>query len=85
MERICSLPIANVSVRRDGRIAVVRNDGGVPLAHVWLASDAGPPQDLRDVAAHSTRRVRLPGRATWLRVVGTAADPRPGDNIVLAR
>jgi hypothetical protein len=85
MERICSLPIANVSVRRDGRIAVVRNDGGVALAHVWLATDSGPPHDLRDVAAHSTRRVRLPRRATWLRVVGTASDPHPADNVLLAR
>jgi hypothetical protein len=85
MERICSLPIANVSVRRDRRFAVVRNDGGVALAHVWLATDAGPPYDLRDVAPHSVRRVRLPRRATWLRVVGTAADPHPADNVVLAR
>jgi hypothetical protein len=85
MERICSLPIANVSVRRDGRFAVVRNDGGVALEHVWLATDAGPPHDLRGVAARSVRRVRLPRRATWLRIVGTAADPHPGDNVVLAR
>lgn len=85
MERICSLPVANVSVRRDGRVAVVRNGGGVALAHVWLATDIGPPHDLRDVAAHSTRRVRLPRRATWLRVVGTASDPQPADNVVLAR
>jgi hypothetical protein len=85
MDRICSLPIANVSVRRDGRVAVVRNGGGVPLDHVWLATDAGPPHDLRDIPAHSTRRVRLPRRATWLRVVGTASDPHPADNVVLAR
>jgi hypothetical protein len=85
MEQICSLPVANVSVRRDGRVAVVRNDGGVALEHVWLATDAGPPHDLRGVAAHSVRRVRLPRRATWLRVVGTAADPHLADNVVLAR
>jgi hypothetical protein len=85
MDQICSLPVANVSVRRDGSVAVVRNEGGVPLAHVWLATDAGPPHDLQGVAAHSVRRVRLPRRATWLRVVGTASDPHPADNVLLAR
>ena len=85
MERICSLPVANVSVRRDGAVAVVRNDGGVALQHVWLATDVSPPYDLRGVRAHSTLRVRLTRRATWLRVVGMASDPRLGDNVVLTR
>ena len=85
MDRICELPIANVSVRLDGITAIVRNGGGVPLRHVWLASDVGPPHDLRAVAAKSAVRVRLASRPAWLRVVGTASDPKPRDNVLLRR
>jgi hypothetical protein len=85
MDRICELPIANVSVRLDGTTAIVRNAGGVPLRHVWLASDVGPPHDLRAVPAKSSVRVRLASRPGWLRVVGTASDPNPRDNVLLRR
>jgi hypothetical protein len=85
MDRICDLPMANVSVRLDGNTAIVRNGGGVPLLHVWVATNSGPPRDLRGVRAKSSVRLRLGSRPTWLRVVGTASDPTPADNVASRR
>jgi hypothetical protein len=78
---ICDLPRTSVAVALRGRSAVVRNDGGVALDHVWVATNVGVTRDVRKLAPQSSFVVALPRRATWARVAATTADPTPADNV----
>jgi hypothetical protein len=84
MDHICALPIADVSLEADGSAALVRNGGGVTLQHAWLATDAGDRALVR-LPPGASLRVPLPRRPTWLRVVATASDPRPQNNVLYVR
>ena len=78
---VCDVPRTSVSVALRGRSAVVRNDGGVPIAHIWLATNAGVTRDVKRLAPGGALTVTLPRRASWARVVGTTSDPVPADNV----
>jgi hypothetical protein len=81
MAHVCALPRISVSVQLRGTRVLVRNAGGVALAQVWLATDAGVTRVLRAVPPRTTVAVQLPRRARWARVVATSADPLPADNV----
>jgi hypothetical protein len=84
MDHVCALPVADVSLRLDGATAVVVNNGGVTLARAWLATESGN-RALARVAPGIERRVTFARAPRWLRVVATASDPRPANNVVHAR